>query len=258
MAVTIISFSPTGGTLKCAEIVAKELADESSLNLIDLTKEEIVSENLQLNENDTTIIALPSYAGRAPEVAIKRLKGIRGNNSNAICISVYGNRESEDTLLEITDTAKLAGFNVIAGIDAIAEHSIARIYATGRPDKADEETLRGFAVKIRNNSNKEPVIPGNRPYKEAKPIPVTPKTTKNCLNCGLCIKACPVGAIDHLTPKKTDHEKCISCMRCVYICPEKAREISALTLKAVEMKLHKTCQKRKEPRLYLNNGVQDV
>lgn len=44
---------------------------------------------------------------------------------------------------------------------------------------------------------------------------------KNCINCGLCNKKCPVG----LNPKyirehkNADHSKCINCGLCSYICP---------------------------------------
>ena len=54
---------------------------------------------------------------------------------------MYGNRAYEDTLVEMEDAAKECGFNVIAAISAIAEHSIMHQYATNRPDKEDEKQL---------------------------------------------------------------------------------------------------------------------
>lgn len=47
--------------------------------------------------------------------------------------------------------------------------------------------------------------------------------TEDCIQCGLCIKNCPVSAIS-LTEKKVeiDHSFCNSCMRCISNCPQNA------------------------------------
>lgn len=251
--VTIISFSPTGGTLKCAELIAKELSKGNPISYIDLTDKNLTFEITQLAKTDIAVIALPSYAGRAPEVAIGRLKRISGNGARAVCIAVYGNRAQEDTLLEIADTAALAGFKIIAGIEAVAEHSIARVYATGRPDKEDERKLKEFASRIADNAEEgETTIPGKYPYKEAKPIPIIPQTVNSCISCGLCVKSCPAGAIDNQNGIMTIPEKCISCMRCIRICPQKARRVNDSEIKGIEMKLSRICNERREAVLYLN------
>lgn len=80
-----------------------------------------------------------------PQAATERLSAIRGNGAKAVLLCVYGNRAYEDTLVELEDTAKQAGFRVIAAIAAIAEHSIARQFATGRPDAQDQARLHTFA-----------------------------------------------------------------------------------------------------------------
>ena len=63
-------------------------------------------------------------------------------------VCVYGNRAYEDTLVELEDIAAGCGFQVIGAVAAVAEHSIMHQYATGRPDGADVESLRGFGEKI--------------------------------------------------------------------------------------------------------------
>lgn len=138
-----ICFSPTGGTKKAADMLANGLADEPQC--IDLTDSKAAFSSVALEENDVAVIAVPSYGGRVPQAATERLSAIRGDGAKAVLLCVYGNRAYEDTLVELEDTAKQAGFRVIAAIAAIAEHSIARQFATGRPDAQDQARLHTFA-----------------------------------------------------------------------------------------------------------------
>ncbi len=180
---------------------------------------------------------------------------VHGNNACAVLICVYGNRAYEDTLVELQDIAKQAGFRVIAAITAIAEHSIARQFAAGRPDEQDAQQLSAFAKQIREKliagDEKEPAIPGNRPYKKAGKAGMVPKPTKECVQCGVCAKKCPVQAIDLDNPQKVNRDACISCMRCVSVCPHSARKINSLMLSAVGLVLKKVCSGRKEYELFL-------
>ena len=63
-------------------------------------------------------------------------------------VCVYGNRAYEDTLVEMEDAANHCGFQVVAAIAAVAEHSILSQYASNRPDASDEKQLVNFADQI--------------------------------------------------------------------------------------------------------------
>lgn len=99
----------------------------------------------------------------------------------------------EDTLVELQDTAERAGFSTIAAVAAIAEHSIAHQFATGRPDAQDAQQLAEFAkqigMKIATGNDTQPSFPGNRPYKKAGLAGLIPNPTKDCVNCGFCPRA---------------------------------------------------------------------
>lgn len=248
-----ICFSPTGGTKKVSSLLTSALEEESVL--VDLTNSQADFHSIALTEEDVAVISVPSYAGRVPEVAAERLAMIDGHGARAVLVCVYGNRAYEDTLVELQDVAKQAGFCVTAAVAAIAEHSIARQFAAGRPDAQDAQQLSEFAKQIQTKlsagDTEEPTIPGNRPYKNAGGVGMIPKPTRECTQCGICAKECPVQAIDKDNPKKVDDKACISCMRCVSVCPHKARRVNPVMLSAAGLALKKVCSDRKECELFI-------
>lgn len=248
-----IVFSPTGGTKKVADYLTGALAGD--ITTVDLTDSKQDFDAVSLTKEDVAVISVPSYGGRVPAVAAERLGAVHGNGARAILVCVYGNRAYEDTLVELEDAAKRAGFQVIGAVAAIAEHSIARQFAAGRPDAQDAVQLSDFAKQIQRKltgaDNSEPAIPGNRPYKKSGGVGMVPKATKECTNCGICAEKCPVQAIDRENPKKVNEKACISCMRCVAVCPQGARKLNPVMLSAAGLILKKVCAERKECELFL-------
>ena len=227
-----IYFSPTGGTKKVADILVGNLGGE--YREIDLCRE---IESLSLQAGDVCLVSVPSFAGRVPQIAVERIKKITGNGAKAILNCVYGNREWDDTLTELQDTLETCGFICVAAVAAVAEHSIFRQFAAGRPDKDDAKELAEFARKITAKLNSgvfgELNLAGSHgSYKELANIPFKPEANDCCDNCGICAAGCPVGAIDKANPRKTDKECCISCMRCRDICPKHARDLDPVFMQA--------------------------
>ena len=216
-----IVFSPTGGTQKVSDSLTGAL--EGEVSTVDLSDSRQDFNAVTLTQEDVAFLCVPSYGGRVPAVAAERLCQVHGNGARAVLVCVYGNRAYEDTLAELEDTAKQAGFRVVAAVAAIAEHSIARQFAAGRPDAQDTAQLAEFAQQIQRKlaagDDSEPAIPGSRPYKKAGKSGMVPKASKDCVSCGLCAASCPVQAIDKDNPKRVDETACICCMRCVAVCP---------------------------------------
>lgn len=256
MSIVQIVFSPTGGTQKVADIITEKWGE--SVRKIDLSDPKTDFTSVSLDKEDIALIAVPSFGGRVPGPAVERLEKIRGNQALCTVVCVYGNRAYEDTLLELRDAAEKSGFSVIAGISAVAEHSIMHQYASGRPDEQDKSQLRNFAEKIKEKIScgasqlSSPEIPGNRPYKKAGGAGLIPKADHKCVQCGICADHCPTQAIDKENPKVTDKAKCISCMRCVAQCPQKARKINAVMVAAAAQAIKKACSVRKENELFLS------
>ena len=243
-----IIFSPTGGTEKVAHILGVH-GNENAVK-IDLSDAKTDFTKCVIDKEDQVLIAIPSFGGRAPAVAIERLKKIAGNGAKCTLVCVYGNRAYEDTLVEMEDAAKESGFQIVAAVAAVAEHSIMPQYAAGRPDASDKKQLEQFAERIAGKTEAVVSIPGNRPYKKAGGAGLVPKVGKSCTKCGLCAENCPVQAIDPAS-FTADAKKCISCMRCVKQCPEKARNVNGAMVSIAAMVIKKACSVRKENELYM-------
>lgn len=254
MSVYEIVFSPTGGTKKVSGILARGFGAESTV--IDLLQRDRDFSSCVFEKEDLCIVAVPSYGGRVPAPAVLRLGQMKGNGAKAVLTAVYGNRAYEDTLAELQDVLETSGFSCIAAVAAVAEHSIMRQFAAGRPDASDEKMLSEFAKnicsKIKSQGPEAPFeIPGSRPYREYSGVPIKPKAGSGCIRCGHCAAECPVGAILAEDPAETDPKACISCMRCIAVCKNNARSVDKALLTASSMKLKKACSGRKENELFL-------
>ena len=222
-----ITFSPTGGTKKCADLLSAAWNEKTEIDLMkrqdDFTKYTFTAE-------DICLVAVPSFGGRVPAVATERLQMMQGGGAKAILVVVYGNRAYEDTLVELEDTLTERGFVPMAGAAAVAEHSIFREFAAGRPDANDEIQLKDWSSKIKGKleAGTERAMPfvGNRPYKK-------------------------YGAIPADKPNETDGDKCITCMACVAACPMQARALNPVALAGAKAMLKKALAGRKENELFL-------
>ena len=156
--------------------------------------------------------------------------------------------------MPMEDAANAAGFQAVAAVAAVAEHSIIRKFAAGRPDAKDAAQLKDFGTRIaravEEGKTAVPAIPGNRPYKKSGGAGLVPKAGKACISCGKCAAACPVKAIS-ADGKSTDKSHCISCMRCVSLCPAQARTVSPVMVSIASMAIKKECSKEKPIELYL-------
>ncbi|WP_301590868.1 4Fe-4S dicluster domain-containing protein [Anaerostipes faecis] len=255
--VTEVFFSPTYSTERIVRLIGE--AWEETHQEIELSRIPKEGEVHEFGAQDLVIFGVPSYGGRVPAPAAERFRNLKGQKTPIILLTAFGNRDYDDTLLEMKDLAEEQGFVPAAAVAAGAEHSIMRQYAEGRPDSRDKSELTDFAVKIREKIEQtedtervsELSVKGNRPYREYNGVPMKPSAGKQCKKCGLCARLCPAGAIPAEHPEETVKKMCISCMRCIAVCPEHARSISRPMLLAASMKLKKECSERKRNELII-------
>jgi ferredoxin len=168
-------------------------------------------------------------------------------------VVVYGNREYEDALLETRDALESNGFRVIAAAAFIAEHSIVRSIAAGRPDTEDEALCRQFAADVMAKPGDAAIVqvPGNTPYKELKPSAFHPAANEDCVRCGVCAQQCPVVAIPLDAPSQTNNNLCINCMRCVEACSQQCRALPDAFLNMITQMLNQNAAGYKKPAIFL-------
>lgn len=259
-AINTVFFSPTGTSKKVIQAIADGAKTSQPIKHIDLTLPQHVTD-VTVAENELTIIAVPVYAGRVAELAKLRLKEVSGNNSPAILVVLYGNREFDDALLELRDIAVEQSFRVVAAAAFIGEHSFSTVEAPtghGRPDQNDLKiaTDLGKSVMQKLSSdqvNPEIQVPGKTPYKDGMPnLPFAPVVdNENCTECEECIAVCPTGSISLNGKIQINAEPCIFCCACVKACPVECISIRTTPMEEKAKALSANCQERKEPQLFL-------
>ncbi|MCM1449776.1 MAG: 4Fe-4S binding protein [Clostridiales bacterium] len=247
-----IFFSATDTTRKCVEKVCAGLGMKpvSELNLADNLKTELP----EFMADDIVVIGVPVYGGRVPTVVADVLSHLKGNGAAALALVVYGNRDYDDALLELTDVLTDRDFHVVGAGAFIGQHSIFPKVGASRPDFSDEQCLIRFGKECMNAISKDhcasevPYIKGKKPYKQLAGIVLAPVAKEqDCVKCGACVRKCPVGAISSETPWITDTAKCISCGRCITLCSQNARKHTGLKY-SIFGAIFKACfSKRKEP-----------
>ncbi len=228
----LICFSPTRSSHLIGEKIMYGIGSERT-DKTDLTYEGL-RKPLRIR-NEIVVIAVPVYGGRVAATALERMELVRGEQTPAVLVVVYGNRDYDDALLELKDWSVSHGFCPIAAGAFIGEHSYSREHfpiAAHRPDGQDLTEAVDFGRKIRHLVETgaegwgELVVKGNYPYKVNGPkTPQTPQTDQAvCTLCGFCSEICPVQAISVQEERiVSSAEACIKCCACVKQCPVHAR-----------------------------------
>lgn len=250
-------FSPTHTTGKITTAVAGCLAAkmEREEEKIDLTLPAGRQGRLSFGKEDILVFGFPVYGSRMPALLAGVLGGMRGNDTQAIPIAVYGNRDYDDALLEASDLLRENGFKVAAAGAFIGEHSYSSKVGTKRPDAKDMQLATEFALKIADKLMKggcgEVEVKGNRPYKDAMPdMRLAPKTNENCTDCMICAGNCPVGIISEADPRIVEGG-CIRCCACIKFCPEDAKYFEDEHMAKVVAYLETNFTARREPECML-------
>lgn len=261
--ITRVYFSPTGTTRKVLNAIAEGFGREDTAD-IDLTRLTDGEDQICFSPEELVIIGAPVYGGRLPVDAVSRFKRLKADNTPAVVIVVYGNREFEDALLELKKLLTELGFALVAGGAFIGEHSFSTAempVAEGRPDSSDLTVAKDFGAAVRDkilataqpHALPELEVPGRFPYESggARPMTVAPVTDETaCTVCNICAEVCPTSAITVNERVETDTGQCIRCCACIKDCPENARSFDDSMMETIAKWLYDNCRERKAPQLF--------
>lgn len=255
--ITEMYFSPTYATEKITKIIANELAqhlDKEKIT-INLTKPASRGKEHRLGPGDLLVFGFPVYGGRIPQLLKETLSKLEGNNTPAIVVGTYGNRDYDDALLEAKNLLQEKAFIPSAFCVFIGEHSYSRKLAANRPDEKDRSIAVHFAQrmadKLKTGTFNDISVKGSIPYKSPMAAtPFLPKTKENCTDCKVCARVCPMGIISEDDPNVVKNG-CIGCNACIKSCPVSAKYFDAEPIDKLVATLEANFMVRKEPELFL-------
>lgn len=247
-------FSATGTTQKVVREIGSHFSSEATRR--DILREPFITPE-KLGGDTLAVIGVPVYSGRVPDLCVEMLGKLKGDNTPAIAVVVYGNRDYDDALLELTDILTSNGFLVFGAGAFVARHSICPRVAADRPDQSDMRRIAEFSqqceAKLKQMTGAEgPVlVKGNSPYKKAAPVPLKPSSGKECNACGACSRVCPAGAISKENPPAKNKDLCISCAACIAACPQNAQAFRGVVYKLFGMLFERKCSPRRDPEIFV-------
>jgi ferredoxin len=260
-----IYLSPTGTTEKVTVATAKGTGLPGAR--IDLTPwRSRQNYGRSFSPNEIVVVGLPVYGGRLPGRIDNFFGCLKGNQTPAIAMVVYGNRDYEDALIELKIRLEEQGFKVIAAAAFIGEHTFSPNIAAGRPDEGDLKIARELGQTAMAHIDTfyagALTVKGSYPY--VKPIfdPTVVQgdrytgwaqvgTAADCSFCGLCEENCPWGAITINDNVITNYAKCMRCFRCIRLCSTKAKKVIDPNFPVWVEKFEKRLEGRRcEPELF--------
>ena len=236
-------FTGTGTTEKVVTHIGKKIAEKLGVEYedYDFTLPKVRKVEKSFTEEDLVVFGTPVIAGRVPNLLLKYLDTLKGNEALAVPVVLYGNRNFDDALIELRNILKNKGMKPIAGGAFIGEHSFSKILGAGRPDTKDMEIASTFAENIFEKVTGKDFDPeklievkGETPIRfyyqprdsKGNSIDirkVKPKTNMDlCNKCGLCASICPLGSINPEDPSDV-FGICMKCCACVKRCPNGAK-----------------------------------
>lgn len=261
MNVAIIVFSPSGHSLKAAEMIKRRCEEkDDNVDLLNITgKPELLYEG-NLRENlekklepwDLIFIGGPIYAGHMERSILNIIKALPSPSPDysglAVPFTTYGGAHSFIALEETGRLLKKKDYKSLLGIKVAAKHTLTdtlshTIYPD-KPGREEEELIRDGVDRAREIalSGREAAVDAGRAFRYApikfrimmkfftqekmhgkfKQVRII---EDKCIKCKKCISACPVNMFSfdgERVVMNPEGSRCILCAECFHNCPAEA------------------------------------
>lgn len=242
--VLIATFSQTGSTKRIADQIAKGLIS-SNCEVTHFSISESNNDTPDLKDFDIVGIGSPTYFFRPPFIVDDFIKNLNGLENKASFVFILHGTNQGDCGNKIRRELKNKGTKDLGyyrsfGADFwIGYIKRGTLFSPNSPNEQDLLAAENFGKTIAKRFNdknihiedKDPATPfmyGMERLFVARPLAKfmyskTFRANKNCDNCGICVKKCPVDNISENNKGKLKWEsKCLLCATCELSCPKDA------------------------------------
>lgn len=269
--VTAVYYSAIGSTKAVTEKIAGLVAEKLGVPVssCDYTLPDSRTETHHYSSSELVVFGTSVYAGRVPNKLLPTVQNcFKADGALAVPVVTFGNRNFDNGLIELRNELENNGFHTIAGAGIACRHVFSEKLAPGRPDETDWKAIENFAVSVAEKvmnlaeipapvsvRGDDPVGPYYTPLgidgKPAVFLKAKPRTKAElCDQCGICVKACPMGSIDAADPSLVPGI-CIKCQACVKKCPSGAKYFDDPAFLSHVAMLEQNYTRRAEPEFFL-------
>lgn len=254
----VVYFSPAGTTGHAARIIREELAllgaQFSLVNLNDAANSFAGGSLPGTPQDSCLFIGSPVYAGHAVPAVMDFIAGLpKGIHCCSVPFVTWGAVTSGVALFEMARALEEKGYPVRGAIKIVAEHSLLwqseNPLGKGRPAAADDDKVRTLVKQVvgalaadqsaclsasalnYQSEALQKIFAGLSINAVRKVLPQLTVQPELCTRCGVCVAACPVGAVE-LAEKPVFNERCIACYNCLRACPEQALQADFTRMQA--------------------------
>lgn len=240
MKILIVYFSGTGNTAKIADLYGKEFTDAGSeVTVMRLPQAADEIKGVNLADFDLLGFGYPIHSFNAPQNFLEFAKSLPklSEGKRAFIFKTSGEpvRMSDVSSLKLIKILKRRNIRVTNEYQYVMPYNIIFRHSDDMAYKMWTTAKRLVPVDCREISSGTPCRPKSMfmgsflawflriEHPGARIIGIGFKTTKKCVDCGLCVKNCPANNIKVNKKGKIKFGgKCLICMRCVFKCPRDA------------------------------------